>query len=174
MARPANDPIDLDQTNPVTAKIRNFLSEDVQNTRWKAAIDQLVINAPGIFSSAKGFQISYLGVQGEGAYIRPDLFRILQKHITSVSPVSLVQRTTDVRQGLPDPKSTASFIGLDMLDDGAYGDRYTVSVATAQSFEALIDLASADFLVRMRSPPMCRRHQARTLTLSLGCRRANQ
>ncbi|MCP1975659.1 hypothetical protein [Bradyrhizobium elkanii] len=145
LLQPANDPDSLDQTSPVTTQIRNF---DITAPRWAAAKEQLVVAAPGLFGSAKGVQITALG--NSGANLRADLFRISQKHQipappaegTSTPRATEVLRSSDIRQGVPDPGNTGLFLGLDVLDDVSYGDRYVVSEPKAQSFESLIDPAS--------------------------------
>jgi hypothetical protein len=146
LLQPANDPNSLDPTSPVTTQIRNF---DVTGPRWTAAKEQLVVAAPGLFGSAKGAQITDIG--NSGAVLRTDLFRISQTHQipappaegTSTPRATQVLRSTDMRQGVPDPGNTGLFLGIDVLDDISYGDRYVVSEPQAESFESLIDPASA-------------------------------
>ncbi len=146
LLQPANDPSSLDPTSPVTAQIKNF---GVSGPRWTAAKEQLVVAAPGLFGSAKGVQITAIG--NSGAVLRTDLFRISQTHQipappargTSTPRATQVLRSADMRQGVPDPGNTGLFLGLDVLDDVSYGDRYVVSEPQAESFESLIDPASA-------------------------------
>ncbi|MEY9699512.1 hypothetical protein ABIE71_002255 [Bradyrhizobium diazoefficiens] len=143
LLQPVNDPKDLDAGNPVTEQIRAFLQN---GSRWSAAINQLVVESPGIFGSAKAIQITGIGQQNNSG-IRPDLFRISQNHFilslpasgTSGERTTEVPRSTDVRQGLPDPNATGSFFGIDVLDDVSYGNRYRSEKTTAQSFESLVD-----------------------------------
>jgi hypothetical protein len=146
LLQPVNDPRALDP-NRIPDQIRDFLRD---GSRWKAAIDQFVVESPGLFGSAKAIQITGIGKQRAATAIRPDLFRISQEHQIPVPPArgttgprsNNVVRSTDIRQGLPDPSGTGSFFGIDILDDVAYGNRYTLSNTAVQSFEALVDLAA--------------------------------
>jgi hypothetical protein len=139
LVRPAHRDRDVDA--PVAGQITNFNSATEQ-ARWTAAVGQLAITAPGVFGSAKGLQVMTIG-SGSGQPIRSDLFQIIQQHNTTPGDdKSKLLRTTDIRQGLPASTDSHEFIGLDVLDDVAYGDRYQVGNFVENSFEKLIDQAS--------------------------------
>jgi hypothetical protein len=132
---------DKDVDAPVSGQIANF-NAAAEQARWTAAIAQLAITAPGVFGSAKGFQVMTIGSVSTQP-IRSDLFQIIQQHNTTPGDdKTKLLRTTDIRQGLPVSTASRDLIGLDVLDDVAYGDRYQVGNFTENSFEKLIDQAS--------------------------------
>lgn len=146
LVKPAHRAADVDK--PVAGQITNFLSASEQ-ARWTVATSQLAISAPGVFGSAKGFQVTAMGA-GHGAQIRSDLFQIIQEHNTTPEDLAAtkVRRTTDIRQGLP---GSGPFFGLEVLDDVAYGDRYAIGNLVENSFEKLIDDAAGGSNINIKA-----------------------